>query len=74
MTRSFYHYVLTLRGAMKHDVVSIFAEAVSHDPQFPKQSTDYDEISSYLEVEADYISTMQLFDEIWELYVEHNKK
>ncbi|MGX7328424.1 YozE family protein [uncultured Enterococcus sp.] len=74
MTRSFYHYVLTLRGALTHDPVSLFAQAVSLDAQFPKQSCEYDEISSYLELETDYVSSMQLFDEIWELYVAHNKK
>ena len=74
MTRSFYHYILTLRGALEVNPVTHFAQAVSLDPQFPKQSTEYDEISSYLELEADYVPTMQLFDELWDLYVADNNK
>lgn len=74
MTRSFYHYLLTLRGALHHDPVALFAEQVSRDLQFPKQSIEYDEVSSYLELDGDYLESMQLFDELWEQYLLDNQK
>ncbi|OJG19228.1 hypothetical protein RU97_GL000799 [Enterococcus canis] len=64
---------MTLRGPKKTDAIQAFANAASHDSQFPKQSEDYDEISSHLELDADYIENMHLFDQVWELYVENNQ-
>ncbi|MGC3746288.1 YozE family protein, partial [Enterococcus faecalis] len=39
---------------------------------FPKQTEDYHELSSYLEMNADYLSNMDIFDELWEKYLENN--
>lgn len=36
----------------------------------PKQSTDYNELSSYLELNADYLESMSVFDQAWEQYVQ----
>jgi uncharacterized protein YozE (UPF0346 family) len=51
---------------------NILANLVEKDISFPKQSDDYDEISSYLEMEH-YIPSMSLFDEAWQVYLDkHN--
>ena len=50
-----------------------FATHASHDIQFPKHTDDYDEVSSYLELNVDYLPSMDIFDRIWEQYVEDNK-
>ncbi len=51
--------------------MSMFAENVFHDPGFPKNSADYHEISLYLEMNVDYILDMSLFDDAWNLYLQH---
>ncbi|OJG68901.1 hypothetical protein RV09_GL000300 [Enterococcus moraviensis] len=63
---------MTLR-APKKTVESQFANDAAKDIQFPKQSEDYHELSSYLEMNVDYVPNMHIFDEIWEKYVENNK-
>ncbi len=72
MKRSFYHYVLTLKGATKPTIESKFAEDVSQDIMFPKQADSYQELSDYLEMSTDYLPNMDIFDEIWHKYLEHN--
>ncbi|MEH7899402.1 YozE family protein, partial [Bacillus pumilus] len=45
------------------------------DHSFPKASTDYHELSAYLELNGDYLSSMTTFDEAYEQYdVEVKKK
>ena len=72
MKRSFYHYVLTLKGATFPNEESHFADAVSLDGMFPKHTTDYQEVSDYLELSTDYMPSMDLFDIVWQKYVENN--
>ena len=66
LRRSFYHYILTQRGHNPHDSVEAFAGAVAKDIMFPKQSEDYHEV-------ADYLDSMDLFDQVWDKYLENNK-
>ncbi|WP_078380318.1 YozE family protein [Sutcliffiella halmapala] len=68
MRKSFYHYILKYRHALKKNDISIFANHAYEDHSFPKNSTDYHEISSYLELNGQYLSSMSIFDEAWELY------
>lgn len=72
MRRSFYHYLMTLRAPQKNEETE-FANHAFRDIQFPKQSEDYHELSSYLEMNTDYLSTMTVFDDLWEKYLENNK-
>ena len=72
LKRSFYHYVLTLRGATMPTAESIFASHVGVDSLFPKHTASYDELATYLEMETDYLPNMDIFDEIWQKYLEHN--
>ncbi|OTP12134.1 hypothetical protein A5844_000350 [Enterococcus sp. 10A9_DIV0425] len=71
MYRSFYHYLMTLRGGS--DSVSSFATEAGKDIQFPKHSTSYEEISDYLEMNVDYLPSMDIFDNAWEQYLENNQ-
>lgn len=70
MRRSFYHYLMTHRDPKKKENITLFANAAEKDGSFPKQSEDYDEISAYLEFNGQYLPSMQVFDEAWQLYQE----
>ena len=48
--------------------ISDLAEAMYDDLSFPKQSEDYDEISSYLELSG-MLESMSIFD-AWDLYIQ----
>lgn len=72
MNRSFYHYIQTHRGLTKPTEISELAESIFFDNQFPKQSVSYHEISDYLETNAYYVPSMDIFDELWQYYVESN--
>lgn len=73
MRRSFYHYLMTLRGPNQKDPETNFANQAAKDIQFPKQSEDYHDVSSYLELETSYLESMDIFDKVWEKYLENNK-
>ncbi|GCF92809.1 UPF0346 protein [Enterococcus florum] len=73
MRRSFYHYILTQRGSNQKDPVEAFADHVSQDIMFPKQSENYHEVADYLEMNTNYIKSMDLFDRLWEKYTENNQ-
>lgn len=51
------------------DAISRFANDAYLDHSFPKTSTDYTELSSYLELNGPYLESMATFDDAWELYV-----
>lgn len=65
---SFYHYLMTQRKPTDADEVEQFANNAFYDSAFPKQSTDFDEISKYLEGNADYLPSMTIFDTAWQQY------
>ncbi len=57
------------RASLINNEVSNLAEAMYDDLSFPKQSEDYDEISSYLELSG-LLDSMSIFDEAWGLYIQ----
>lgn len=63
--KSFYQYLMTERNVKSNSPIAQFANNAFYDPSFPKQSIDYDEISSYLEENASYIPSMTIFDDTW---------
>jgi uncharacterized protein YozE (UPF0346 family) len=71
--KSFYHYLMKFRHPKPHDRISEFANQAYDDHTFPKYSTDYHEISSYLEISGDYLSSMSVFDDAWERYLSEVK-
>lgn len=68
MNHTFYKYALTFRGGPKSDGKAMFAEAMFYDLTFPKQSTDFEEISRYIEEMAHSDMSATIFDEMWSLY------
>ncbi len=68
MNHTFYKYVLTFRGGPISDPKSQFAEAMFYDLIFPKQSSDFHEISRYIEELAHQDMSATVFDELWTLY------
>lgn len=68
MKKSFYHFVLTFRGGALTDPKARFAENVFYDHSFPKTSTDFHELSSYIETLGDTEYSASTFDELWQLY------
>ncbi|MEB2628372.1 YozE family protein [Peribacillus frigoritolerans] len=68
--RPFYLYLMKFRQPKEIDSITKFANYAYEDHGFPKQSTDYNELSSYLELNADYLESMSVFDQAWEQYVQ----
>ena len=48
--RPFYLYLMKFRQPKEIDAITKFANHAYKDHGFPKQSTDYNELSSYLEL------------------------
>ena len=70
MEISFYQYLMTERDPYKKDDITLFANEAFNDRMFPKQSEDYDEVSRHLEMNADYLPSLTIFDEAREIYQE----
>lgn len=70
MKTSFYHYLMTKRNPDGNEPISKFANDAFFDQAFPKQSSDYHEVSHYLELNASYLTSMSIFDEAWQKYLE----
>ncbi|MFS0863237.1 YozE family protein [Fredinandcohnia sp. 179-A 10B2 NHS] len=68
MNKSFYHYITKFRAAKAKDEITKLANDIYLDHAFPKYSQDYHEISSYLELNGHYLTSMTVFDRAWELY------
>lgn len=69
MAESFYHFLMRYRHPKPNDDISVFANDAYLDHSFPKTSTNYHQISSYLELNGTYLTTMRIFDDAWELYL-----
>ncbi len=67
---SFYQYMMRYRGAKKESNESKLAEWLFRDHSFPKQSTDYHEISNYLEWNTPFPEALKVYDELWDRYQE----
>ncbi|MBV7508091.1 YozE family protein [Bacillus sp. sid0103] len=66
--KSFYHFLMKYRHPAPKDAIGDFANNAYLDHSFPKVSEDYDEISSYLELNGHYLESMSIFDEAWQIY------
>ena len=66
---SFYIFLMKHRAYKEIDAITKLANLVYDDTTFPKQSSNFDEISSYLETHANFAFNLSTFDEIWELYL-----
>lgn len=66
----FYQYLMKYRAPMEENDRTRFANLVFRDLTFPRQSTDFEEISTYLETQAPFHFPLQFFDVIWQEYLE----
>ena len=74
MNRSFYQFALSFRGGAKEDEKAVFAEGMFKDLSFPKDETEYDPISRYVEEKADTELRSIIFDELYKIYEERVKQ
>lgn len=65
---TFYQFMMTYRGKRKPDSESKLADHIFYNLDFPKYSTDYDQVSEYLEWNSPFPNALILFDELWEIY------
>ncbi len=69
MRRPFYQWLMTQRNPVAADEIQTFANAAFYDQIFPKQTENFQEISSYLEENASYLQNMSVYDAAWEQYL-----
>ncbi|OIK15394.1 hypothetical protein BIV60_09580 [Bacillus sp. MUM 116] len=69
MRKSFYHFLMKYRHPEPKDAISRFANDAFEDHSFPKTFEDYNELSSYLELNGHYLESMAVFDEAWQEYL-----
>ncbi|CAJ1179703.1 MULTISPECIES: YozE family protein [Companilactobacillus] len=74
MRRSFYEFLMTLRNADSVEPDAEFANNAFHDQSFPKHEENYQKISDYLELNAGYLPSMSIFDEVYQKYQEIDRK
>ncbi|UDM31587.1 YozE family protein [Lentilactobacillus laojiaonis] len=70
MRNSFYQFLMTKRNPDSTESIAEFANNAFLDQSFPKQSVNFDEISKYLEENAGYLPSMDIFDDVWNQYQE----
>lgn len=68
MQRSFYSWLMSQRNPNFANEVQEFANRAWFDNSFPKQSTDFHEISEYLETNVSYVN-LEVFDLAWSQYL-----
>jgi uncharacterized protein YozE (UPF0346 family) len=74
MKKSFFQFLMKFRDPETTSEIGRFANDAYNDHAFPRHSSDYDEISTYLELDGTYLPSMALFDQAWELYLETENK
>lgn len=57
---SFYTFLMKYRADKEVDDITKLANLVYEDSTFPKQSSDFDEISTYLETHANFAFNLSL--------------
>lgn len=62
---------MTQRHSKSHASAALLADLVFQESEFPKHTSDFDEISRYLEEKAGFSFNLSEFDQIWEDYLLH---
>jgi len=70
--QSFYQFLMTQRNPEDYEPVAEFANNAFYDQAFPKQETQFDVLSKYLEENASYLPSMTVFDKAWQMYLEQD--
>ncbi|MCI1985933.1 MAG: YozE family protein [Lactobacillus sp.] len=68
MRQTFYQYLMTLRNPNDHTEIADFAQNAFLDHSFPKQESDFDRLSEYLELNGNYLPSMSVFDDAYREY------
>lgn len=68
MQISFYEYMMRHVNHDAKDPLSRLANTLHQDQSFPKQSSDFKEITTYLEGSLDYDKLLVVFDDAWQSY------
>lgn len=71
MRKSFYSWLMTERNPKSQLSKAVLADLVFADSTFPKHTSDFDEVSRYLEEHACFSFPLSDFDTIWQEYLEH---
>ncbi|WEV60423.1 YozE family protein [Streptococcaceae bacterium ESL0729] len=66
---SFYNYLMSHRGPKMDCALTILASEAFNDSTFPRHSSNFNEISDYLEKEAPFYFNLAQFDEIFDNYL-----
>ncbi|PXW91767.1 uncharacterized protein YozE (UPF0346 family) [Streptohalobacillus salinus] len=74
MVQAFYPYMMRYRGLKQKSDERELADWMFQDHDFPKTSSDYDEISRYLEWNIPFNRAIVTFDELWSDYLEQREK
>lgn len=74
MTKTFYEYLMTLRDPDNYEEIAQFANNAFFDISFPKRETDFHKLTQYLELNGNYLPNMQVFDDVWQLYLESKQE
>lgn len=72
MQATFYQYIQRFYDPSANDPMSRLANAIHDDQAFPKQATDFDQLSTYLEHNPAYSRLMLVFDDAWLNYQGEN--
>lgn len=72
MSKTFYQFLMTQRNPESYEPIAEFANNAFYDQSFPKQSTNFNKISKYLELNGNYLPSMTVFDDAWQKYLELN--
>lgn len=73
MNKTFYHFLMKFRDPKPKEAISQFANNAYEDHSFPKGASNYHELSTYLELNGYYLSSMTVFDQAWEMYINDAK-
>lgn len=65
---TFYRFLMSYRGEKSPTNESRLADWCFYDHDFPKHSTNYHEISEYLEWNSPFPEALKTFDALWEAY------
>lgn len=68
--QSFHQYIMRYRGLKQKTDERRLADWMFHEHDFPKHSHSYDEISRYLEWNIPFTNAVNVFDQLWEDYLE----
>ncbi len=68
MDLTFYEFLMRYRDKDSLKPECRLANIAHDDTQFPKQSTDFNEISNHLEYTDDYGPLLVTFDDLWLSY------